>query len=73
MVMTMIMIMPVIMISKKNALENVGHPCSIHIFNTMKLMIVIQVAVAERSNACTVFARTETGIVGSNSTQGIDV
>jgi hypothetical protein len=31
------------------------------------------VTVAERSKACTVFARSETGIVGSNSTQGMDV
>jgi hypothetical protein len=31
------------------------------------------VTVAERSKACTVFARSEAGIVGSNSTQGMDV
>jgi hypothetical protein len=31
------------------------------------------VTVAERSNACTVFARSEAGIVGSNPTQGMDV
>ena len=31
------------------------------------------VTVAERSKACTVFARLETGIVGSNPTQGMDV
>jgi hypothetical protein len=29
--------------------------------------------VAERSRACTVFARSEAGIVGSNLTQGMDV
>jgi hypothetical protein len=28
---------------------------------------------ANRSNACTVFARSEPGIVGSNPTQGMDV
>jgi hypothetical protein len=28
---------------------------------------------AERSKACTVFARSEAGIVGSNRTQGRDV
>jgi hypothetical protein len=31
------------------------------------------VTVAERSRACTVFARSETGIVGSNSTHGKDI
>jgi hypothetical protein len=31
------------------------------------------VTVAERSKAYTVFARSEAGIVGSNSTQGMDV
>jgi hypothetical protein len=31
------------------------------------------VTVAERSEACTLFARSEAGIVGSNSTQGMDV
>jgi hypothetical protein len=31
------------------------------------------VTVAERSEACTVFARLETGIVGSNLTQGMNV
>jgi hypothetical protein len=31
------------------------------------------VTVADRSKACTVFARSEAGIVGSNSAQGMDV
>jgi hypothetical protein len=31
------------------------------------------VTVAERSMACTVFARSEAGIVRSNPTQGMDV
>jgi hypothetical protein len=31
------------------------------------------VTVAERSKACTVFARSEAGIVASNPTQGMDV
>jgi hypothetical protein len=31
------------------------------------------VMVAERSNACKVFARSEAGTVGSNSAQGMDV
>jgi hypothetical protein len=31
------------------------------------------VTVAERSEACTVFAGSEAGIAGSNHTQGIDV
>jgi hypothetical protein len=32
-----------------------------------------QITVAERSKACTVFARSEAGNVGSNPTQGMDV
>jgi hypothetical protein len=31
------------------------------------------VTVAQRSKACTVFARSEAGIVGSNPTQDMDV
>jgi hypothetical protein len=31
------------------------------------------VTVAERSKTCTVFARPEAGIVGSNLTKGMDV
>jgi hypothetical protein len=31
------------------------------------------VTVAERSETCSVFARSEAGIVGSNHTQGMDV
>jgi hypothetical protein len=31
------------------------------------------VTVAEPSKACTLFARSEAGIVGSNPTQGMDV
>jgi hypothetical protein len=31
------------------------------------------VTVAERSKACTIFARSEAGILGSNPTQGMDV
>jgi hypothetical protein len=31
------------------------------------------VTVAERSKACTVFARSEAGIVGSNPREGMDV
>jgi hypothetical protein len=31
------------------------------------------VTVAEQSKACTVFARSEAGTVGSNPTQGMDV
>jgi hypothetical protein len=33
----------------------------------------LPVTAAERSKACTVFARSEAGTVGSNSTQGMDV
>jgi hypothetical protein len=35
--------------------------------------ILSPVTVAERSRACTVFARSEAWTVGSNSTQGMDV
>jgi hypothetical protein len=38
-----------------------------------KKKVYVPVMVAERSKACTVFARSEAGIVGSNSTQGMDV
>jgi hypothetical protein len=31
------------------------------------------VTVAQRSKVCTVFARSDAGIVGSNPTQGMDV
>jgi hypothetical protein len=34
---------------------------------------IMPVMVAERSKVCTVFARSETGIVGFNPTQGMDV
>jgi hypothetical protein len=34
---------------------------------------VRSVTVAEQSEACTVFARSKAGIVGSNPTQGMDV
>jgi hypothetical protein len=37
------------------------------------LYINMPVTVAERSKACTVFARSEAGIVGSNPAQGMDV
>jgi hypothetical protein len=33
----------------------------------------MQVTVAERYKACTIFARSEAGIMGSNPTQGMDV
>jgi hypothetical protein len=33
----------------------------------------VPVTVAERSKECTVFARSEAGIVGSNPSQGMDV
>jgi hypothetical protein len=36
-------------------------------------VFISPVTVAERSNACTVFARSESGIVGSNPTQGMYV
>jgi hypothetical protein len=36
-------------------------------------IFLLPVTVVERSDACTVFARSEAGIVGSNRTQGMDV
>jgi hypothetical protein len=37
------------------------------------LMSRLPVTVAEQSKACTVLARSEAGIVGSNPTQGMNV
>jgi hypothetical protein len=37
-----------------------------------RLMVLWPVTVAERSEACNVFARSEAGIVGSNPTQGMN-
>jgi hypothetical protein len=42
-------------------------PFTIVLFISQKLLVTV----AERSVACTVFTRTETGIVGSNPTQGM--
>jgi hypothetical protein len=39
----------------------------------MRVLIRMPVTVAERSKARPVFARSEAGIVGLNTTQGIDV
>jgi hypothetical protein len=36
------------------------------------LILGIPVTVAERSKACTVFARSDAGIMGSNPKQGMD-
>jgi hypothetical protein len=41
--------------------------------NCLQLNFRMPVMVAERSEACTVFARSEAGIVDSNPTQGMDV
>jgi hypothetical protein len=38
-----------------------------------KVTSKLLVTVAERSKACTVFARSEAGTVGSNTTEGMDV
>jgi hypothetical protein len=40
---------------------------------SLKYLGLLPVTVAERSKACTVFARSEPGIIGSNPTQGMDV
>jgi Na+-transporting NADH:ubiquinone oxidoreductase subunit NqrD len=39
----------------------------------LPLSNILPVTVAERSKACTVFARSEAGIVNSNPTQGTDI
>jgi hypothetical protein len=44
-----------------------------HIHCICSTIIVWPITVAERSKACTVFARSEAGIVGSNPIQGMDV
>jgi hypothetical protein len=41
--------------------------------NIVPVINIMPVTVAERSRACTVFTRSEAWIVGSNSTQGMDV
>jgi hypothetical protein len=41
--------------------------------NLWRLYFLEPVTVAERSNACTVFFRSEDGILGSNPTQGMYV
>jgi hypothetical protein len=51
-------------------------PCHMHVILMLfsrVLYVKKQATVAERSEACTVFVRSEAGIVGSNSTRGIDV
>jgi hypothetical protein len=37
------------------------------------ISVSLPVTVAERSRACTVFARSEAGIVGSNPKQGMNI
>jgi hypothetical protein len=44
-----------------------------HICNYLSVNCIWPVTVAERSEACTVFARSEAGIVGVNPTQAIDI
>jgi hypothetical protein len=41
--------------------------------NYVQLTRSLPVTAAERYRACTVFARSEAGIVGSNPSQGMDV
>jgi hypothetical protein len=50
-----------------------GQPLAIFSCRNSILKCSVPVAVAERSKACTVFARSEAGIVGSHPTQGMDV
>jgi hypothetical protein len=50
------------------------HVCTyVHILNIGYVYMYLPVTVAERSTACTVFARSEAAIVGSNPTQDVDV
>jgi hypothetical protein len=51
----------------------IGHSQLVNTNNYNTLKITVSVTVAERSKACTVFARSEAGIVGSNHTQSMDV
>jgi hypothetical protein len=44
-----------------------------HLIFSVNLSLPAPVTVVERSKSCTVFARSETWIVGSNPTQGMDV
>jgi hypothetical protein len=44
----------------------------IYIYIYIYICVFMPVTVAERSKACTVFARYEAGIVGSNPTQGMN-
>jgi hypothetical protein len=46
---------------------------AVRVVNYMTLNGTGPVTVAERSRACTVFARSGAGTVGSNLTQGMDV
>jgi hypothetical protein len=58
-------------------LKKIGNRCfgNVEQFKYLGTTITNQrpVTVAERSKACTVFARSEAGILGSNPTQGMDV
>jgi hypothetical protein len=50
------------------------YPCTLCAYAIyMNVMNVVPVTVAERSRACTVFACSEAGTMGSNPTQGMDV
>jgi hypothetical protein len=44
-----------------------------YVVNLFCLGVILPATVAARSKACTVFARSEAGIMGSNPTQGMDV
>jgi hypothetical protein len=50
----------------------IGQSMSVYIYIAI-IILMMPVTVAERSTAYTAFARSEVGIVGSNSTQGMDV
>jgi hypothetical protein len=56
--------------ARSQSLCRLGYPGS---YKIVLGKVNLPVTVAERSKACTVFARSEAGTVGSNSTQGVDV
>jgi hypothetical protein len=53
--------------------SSLHHPKRLDKFKLNLVMMTEPVTVAERPKSCTVFARSKVGIVGSNSTKGMDV
>ncbi|PNF42404.1 hypothetical protein B7P43_G01953, partial [Cryptotermes secundus] len=59
--------------SSLNVRDHVSHPYRTRGKIIILYIVILPVTVAERSKACTVYVRLETGIVGSNPTQVMDV